>query len=245
MKAMIFAAGLGTRLQPLTDSMPKALVEISGKTLLEHCIENLKKQGITDVIINVHHFSGQMINFLKQKKNFGISLQISDESKELLDTGGGILKARPLLDGTDPILIINVDVLTSLDFSELKKFHLSEQALASLVVRKRETSRYLLFDETRQLTGWKNNKTGEVKICREKQFPESKVYAFSGIQIIQPKLLDLIEEQGRFSIIDLYLRLAKTETIKAFIDESPVWMDLGKYGHLKLAEQILRQRGSD
>ena len=241
MRAMIFAAGLGTRLQPLTNNTPKALVEISGKSLLEHCIENLKNQGITNIVINVHHFSEQIVNFLELKKNFGINLQISDESEKLLDTGGGILKAKPFLKGNEPILIINVDVLTNLDLHELQNFHLKEKALASLVVRKRETSRYLLFDETKQLTGWKNNKTGESKVCRKKRFSLSTAYAFSGIQMIQPELLDFIEETGRFSIIDLYLRLAKTETIKAFIDEKSVWMDLGKYEQIAQAEQLLKQ----
>jgi NDP-sugar pyrophosphorylase family protein len=136
---------------------------------------------------------------------------------------------------------LNVDVLTNLDFSELKKFHLKEQALASLVVRKRETSRYLLFDETNQLTGWKNSKTSETKISREREFKESTAYAFSGIQAIQPKLLDLIEEQGKFSMIDLYLRLAKTQTIKAFVDEKSIWMDLGKYEQIGQAEQLVKQ----
>jgi NDP-sugar pyrophosphorylase family protein len=241
MKAMIFAAGLGTRLKPLTNNKPKALVEILGKTLLQHCVENLKKQGISDIVINVHHFSSQIINLLKHQNNFGANVQISDESEALLDTGGGILKAKPLLSGNGPILLLNVDVLTNLDFSELKKFHLKEQALASLVVRKRETSRYLLFDETNQLTGWKNSKTGETKISREREFKESTAYAFSGIQAIQPKLLDLIEEQGKFSVIDLYLRLAKTQTIKAFVDEKSIWMDLGKYEQIGQAEQLVKQ----
>lgn len=238
---MLFAAGLGTRLQPLTTNQTKALIEISGKTLLERSINGLKKQGITNIVINVHHFSEQVINFLKLNDNFGLNLQISNESDQLLDTGGGILKAKPFLKGNEPVLIINVDVLTNLDFLQLEKFHLKENALTSLVVRKRESMRYLYFDDSNQLTGWKNTKTGKCKICREERFYHSTAYAFSGIQMIHPRLLDLIEERGRFSIIDLYLRLAKTETIKAFIDHHSIWMDLGKYEQVEQAEQLAKQ----
>lgn len=241
MKAMIFAAGLGTRLQPLTNNTPKALVKISGKTLLEYCILNLKNQRITDITINVHHYSEQVINFLKLKNNFGINLQISNESEELLNTGGGILKAAPLLKGKEPIMIINVDVLTNLNFQKLLYYHQKHNALVSLVVRKRDTSRYLMFDDTHQLSGWKNIKTKENKISRAEQFPHSMAYAFSGIQIIQPKLLDLIEEKGCFSIIDLYLRLANNNVIKAFIDNSSIWMDLGKYEQIEQAKQLIKQ----
>ncbi|HKJ41712.1 MAG TPA: nucleotidyltransferase family protein [Sunxiuqinia sp.] len=242
MKAMIFAAGLGTRLKPLTDDRPKALAEISGKTLLQRCIENLKRQGISDVVINVHHFSTQIISFLKEHNNFGLHVQISDESSELLETGGGLLKARPLLMGDQPILIINVDVLTDLDFQKLEGFHQHEKALATLVVRRRKTSRYLMFDTNRQLTGWKNLKSGTTKVCRMNDFENSNEYAFSGIQLIQPELLDLITETGRFSIINLYLRLAEKHSIKAFVDEQSNWMDLGKYEQLEEAKQLIQKQ---
>ncbi|WP_339738730.1 nucleotidyltransferase family protein [uncultured Sunxiuqinia sp.] len=245
MQAMLFAAGLGTRLQPLTNSKPKALVEINGKSLLERSLENLKSQGISDVVINVHHYSDQLIDFLKQHNHFEMNIQISDESDELLDTGGGILNAGPLFNPEDPILILNVDVLTNLSFRELLYFHQHEKALATLVVRSRETSRYLLFDGKRQLTGWKNKQTGATKISRPEQFPQSTPYAFSGIQIIQPDLLKQIREQGKFSVIDLYLRLAKTEVIKAFVDEESVWMDLGKYEQMGEAERLVKQLEQD
>ena len=241
MKAMIFAAGLGTRLKPLTNDRPKALVEISGKNLLERCIENLKQQGISDIIINVHHYSEQISSFLKQHNNFGLNLQISDESNKLLDTGGGLLKAKSLLAGKEPILIINVDILTDLNFRELEEYHIKEEALATLVVRERETSRYLLFDDTNQLIGWKNKQTGAIKICRKSGITQANNYAFSGIQIIEPELLELITETGRFSIIDLYLRLAKKQTIKAFVDDKSRWMDLGKYEQIAQAEQLIKQ----
>jgi NDP-sugar pyrophosphorylase family protein len=241
MQAMLFAAGLGTRLQPLTNNKPKALVEINGKTLLQRSLESLKVQGISDVVINVHHFADQVIDFLNRHKHFAMNIQISDESDGLLDTGGGILKAKPLFKADEPILILNVDVLTNLSFRELLRFHQREKALASLVVRNRETSRYLLFDDKQQLTGWQNRKTGANKISRPVEFGQSTPYAFSGIQIIQAELLNLIREQGKFSIIDLYLRLAKTETIKAFVDEKSVWMDLGKYEQIGEAEQLAKK----
>ena len=241
MQAMIFAAGLGTRLQPLTNKNPKALVEINGKTLLERCIVRLKEQGITDIVINVHHEASLIIDFLKSKNDFGLDIQISDETKELLDTGGGILKANALLKKNMPVLIVNVDVLTNLSFKELMEYHSSKKALATLVVRQRETARYLLFDERNQLTGWKNIKTGDCKVSRPIEFPKSKPYAFSGIHIIQPELISMIEERGKFSIIDLYLRLAKTQRIHAFIDDKSEWMDLGKYEQLKEAENMVKR----
>jgi len=237
---MLFAAGLGTRLQPLTNSKPKALVEINGKSLLQRSLENLKAQGVSDVVINVHHFPDQLIDFLNQYKHFEMNIQISDERDELLDTGGGILKAKPLFNAGEPILILNVDVLTNLPFQKLLRLHQQEKALATLVVRNRKTSRYLLFDNKQQLTGWKNNQTGATKVSRPDEFQRSTPYAFSGIQIIQPELLDQIREKGKFSIIDLYLRLAKTEIIKAFIDEQSVWMDLGKYEQMVEAERLIR-----
>ncbi len=241
MQAMLFAAGLGTRLQPLTNNKPKALVEINGKSLLQRSLENLKAQGVSDVVINVHHFSDQLLNFLKRHKHFAMNIKISDESDELLDTGGGILNAKPLFNPEEPILILNVDVLTNLAFHEVLRFHQQEKALATLVVRNRETSRYLLFDSKQQLTGWKNIQTDATKISRPDEFQQSTPYAFSGIQIIQPELLNQIREEGKFSIIDLYLRLAKTEIIKAFVDEKSVWMDLGKYEQVGEAERLIKK----
>ncbi len=242
---MLFAAGLGTRLQPLTNSKPKALVEINGKTLLQRSLESLKAQGISDVVINVHHFPDQLIDFLHQHNHFAMNIQISDERDELLDTGGGILNAISLFKPDEPILILNVDVLTNLSFRELLHFHQQEKALATLVVRNRKTSRYLLFDDKHQLTGWKNEQTGSTKISRPNEFPQSTPYAFSGIQIIQPKLLNQIHEKDKFSIIDLYLRLAKTEIIKAFVDENSAWMDLGKYEQMGEAERLVKKLEQD
>lgn len=238
MKAMIFAAGLGTRLKPLTDDRPKALVEIGGITLLERCINHLKQSGVQEVIINVHHFAGKMKAFLAAHNNFGITIHISDESDELLDTGGGILKAGEWLQGNDPILIINVDVLTDLNFETLLAYHCQQKALATLVVRQRATSRYLLFKHHR-LVGWTNKNTGELKASRPAEVDKADEYAFSGIHIIQPELLELITEQGKFSIIDLYLRLAREHDIACYVDNDSAWMDLGKIQDLDKATQLI------
>jgi len=240
MKAMLFAAGLGTRLKPLTDSKPKALVEIGSMTLLERCIRQLKQNYVSDITINVHHFAEQIQSFLKKHENFGLTIHISDESEHLLDTGGGILKAKEFLTGDEPVLLINVDVLTNLNFQDLLNFHSSSGSLATLVVRSRKTSRYLLFNEA-QLAGWKNAKTGELKISRPDLIDEAKEFAFSGIHMINPGLLNRITEKGKFSIIDLYLRLAKTEKISAFVDQKSVWMDLGKVEEIRQAEQLIKQ----
>ena len=239
MRAMIFAAGLGTRLQSETAGKPKALVEISGRTLLEHAIGYLKKFGITEMVINVHHFADQIIDFLHANRNFGINIQISDERDFLLDTGGGLKKAGALFSGNGPIVLYNVDIFTNLDLYHLFSFHIRQKALATLVVRKRETSRYLLFDRNYQLTGWKNVKTNEIKICRPELVNESEAFAFSGIQIVNPDIFELIVEEGKFSIIDLYLRLAQSHVIKAFVDDSQMWLDLGKKEQLPDAERLI------
>jgi len=239
MKAMIFAAGLGTRLRPLTDNKPKALVEVAGKTLLQRVIEKVSDAGFKEIVVNIHHFGDQIIDFLERNNNFGLDIQISDERDELLDTGGGILKARPLLEGSEPFLVYNVDVLCSLDLKKLLQWHRKHQALATLVVRKRDTARYLLFDEDMQLSGWTNIKTGEVKMARQK--PEVDKFAFSGIHIIESSVFPLITETGKFPIIPMYLRLAEQNAIYGFEDTSDLWMDLGKPGQLKVAEERLSE----
>jgi N-acetyl-alpha-D-muramate 1-phosphate uridylyltransferase len=241
-KALLFAAGLGTRLKEETQNKPKALVRLAGKPLLQHAIEHLRKFGIKELTINVHHFAEQIITFIAENNSFGIQIHISDERDELLDTGGGLKKASEFLSGTEPILIYNVDVISDLDLNELLNYHLQHDALATLVVRSRQTSRYLMFDQNLQLTGWKNYSNGETRISRPDTFPESQPLAFSGIHLVQPKILDLITEKGKFPIMDLYLRLAKTNSIKAFIDQSELWMDLGKPEQLVAAEKIFRKK---
>lgn len=241
MKALLFAAGLGTRLKQHTENKPKALVMLAGKPLLQHAIEHLKKFGITDVTINVFHFADQVISFVHENNSFGIQIHFSDERPQLLDTGGGLKKAGDLLKGSEPILIYNVDVISNLDLNVLLDYHLRQKALATLVVRSRQTSRYLMFDPNLLLAGWRNFRNEESIISRPDAFTNAQPFAFSGIHIIQPELIDLITEEGKFPIMDLYLRLAKQNPIKAFVDESEIWMDLGKPEQLLAAKKIFRK----
>jgi len=227
MKAMILAAGLGTRLKPLTDSMPKALVEINGKTLLEHSIEHLKFFGVKDVIVNVHHFPDQIISFLKKKKNFGINMEVSDERDQLLDTGGGFKKASWFFEEGGPFVVRNVDILSNLDLGAMLDFHLKNKAVATLAVRNRETSRYMLFNERNELIGWTNISTGERKLSR-KDFKRMHPLAFSGIQILDPAIIPLLTEEGKFSLIGMYLRLSRDNRICAYNDDDSFWFDAGK-----------------
>lgn len=235
---MIFAAGLGTRLQPLTNDKPKALVNLGGITLLERCINRLISFNISDIIINVHHFADLVEDFLRQHNNFGINIQISDEREMLLNTGGAILHAKKLLQGEEHILIVNVDILSNLNLSMLIHQHLTDKNLATLVVRNRNTSRLLLFNQS-LLCGWKNISSNEMKIARPELIDDATSYAFSGIQIISPELLTKITETGSFSIIDMYLRLAQSERIGAFVDNDSVWMDLGKFSDIDKANELL------
>jgi len=230
MKAMILAAGMGIRLRPVTDNIPKALVEVNGKPLLQHALEHLSAYGIREVIVNVHHLGHQIIDFLVQHNNFGMEIAISDESDRLLETGGGIMKAAWFFDDGDPFLVRNVDVLSDLDLSMVEKVHNSDESLATLVVRTRKTARYFLFDNTLQLCGWENTRTGEQRITRQKS--DMIPLAFSGIQVLDPKIFTFITESGRFSLTDLYLRLAETKKITGFKDDFSSWRDIGKPSEL-------------
>lgn len=230
MKAMIFAAGLGSRLHPLTETKPKALVKYKGKILLQSAIEYLKNNGVSEIIVNVHHFADQVINFIEQT-DFGIPIFISDERNNLLETGGGLKFAYNFFD-KNPFILYNTDVITDLNLKDLISSHNANNPLATLVVRKRDTTRYLIFDEDFRLSGWKNIKTGEIKLKRE--VLDSQSLAFSGIHIIDPEIFDKIPaDWERFSMIDLYLHLAKENYIKAFLDTNPNWLDIGKPEHLK------------
>jgi NDP-sugar pyrophosphorylase family protein len=240
MKAIIFAAGLGTRLKPLTNNCPKALVMLNDQPLLWHSINSLKRSGIEKVIVNVHHFADSIKKYLEEE-DFGITIHISDESDELLDTGGGLLKARKFLDGKEPFIACNVDILSSVDLKKAIEFHTLHNPIATLVVRKRETSRYFLFDENMALSGWKNIETGEEKISSD-AFSKSTTWAFSGIQVISPAIFDLITERGKFSVTPLYLRLAEHHKIMGFPDNSDFWLDLGKPGQISIAEKYLSTR---
>jgi len=242
--AMIFAAGLGTRLKPYTTNCPKALVELAGKPLLEHCILKLIDFGVDRIVINVHHFADQVEEFLQSKDNFGVDIRISDERDLLLDTGGAIKKAKPLFIPNAPILIYNVDILSSLKLEDLFAAHKGNQALATLNLRDKNTNRCLCFNKEGLLSGWKNELSGEVKIVNE-SINTSETYSFSGIHIIDSQLLDLIEEGAVFSIIDLYLRLAKEHRIAGHYDSSDLWMDLGKPEQLLKAEELLKTNMTD
>lgn len=239
MKAMIFAAGLGTRLKPITDTLPKALVPIAGKTLLEHTILKLKSSGFTDIVINVHHFAGQIIDFLKANNNFGVNISISDESEMLLETGGGIRKAAPLL-GSEPFLIHNVDIVSNIDLRHLYNEHIKTGADATLLVSKRNSSRALLFDASGNLAAWKNLNTGEVKTpYKSLDFDSLKEYAFSGIHVFSPSLFPLMENYpDKFPIMDFYLDVCSSASIKASVSNNLKLIDVGKLDSLAEAEKL-------
>lgn len=236
---MVFAAGLGTRLRPLTDTMPKALVPINATPLLEHVLVKIKQAGILEVVVNVHHFSQQIIDFLEEKQNFGISIQISDESNELLETGGGLRKALTLLGENEPILLHNVDILSNLNLSELITTHQATDG-ATLVVSTRNTSRYLLFDENMALAGWHNVKTNELRPSSV-NWESLHALAFSGIQIVSPQLFSSMADMPkRFSIIDFYLKMMNTTPIRAYIPSDYRMIDVGKIDTLNTAEEFIQ-----
>ena len=226
-KAMILAAGLGTRLRPITDTIPKALVKVDGHTLLEGAIRHLANYGVKEIIINVYHFADQIIQYLDQNINFGLNITISDEKDQLLDTGGGLKRSSRFFAGREPFFVRNVDIISDLDLTSMMEYHLQSHALATLAVRKRETSRYFLFNPDHRLCGWTNLKTGEKSLSFESS-RNLEMMAFSGIQILNPEIFDLITEEGKFSLTTLYLRLAKDHTIMGFIDNGSVWRDVGK-----------------
>jgi len=238
---MIFAAGLGTRLKPITDNLPKALVPIAGKPLLEHVILKLKAAGFGEIIINVHHFPDQIIDFLKVNDNFGIRIEVSDERNELLDTGGGIRKAAWFFDDGKPFLVHNVDILSNLDLNALYQQHLQTDSLATLVVSKRDTFRYLLFDKSLRLNGWINEKTSETKPVGFTKSESHLKLAFAGIQVLSPQVFDLMKPFGlKFSIMDFYLSTAQSELIDGFIPAYFDILDVGKLNVLDEAERFVK-----
>ncbi len=241
MKAMLFAAGLGTRLGNLTTNKPKALVEVNGKPLIEYAINYLKLYGITDIIINVHHFADSIINFVESKNNFNINIQFSDERDLLLETGGGLLKAKHFFENEDCFVVFNTDIYTSLNLEDLINEHLKNKSLATLAVRKRKSSRYFLFSNDGILSGWENTKTNEKIITRQNE--KLNNFAFSGIHVISNKIFDLIQEKQntKFSITKSYLQLSEKYKIMAFEDNSDYWIDAGKPESLKEIELILRK----
>lgn len=238
---MIFAAGLGTRLKPLTDTLPKALVPIAGKPLLEHVILKLKAAGFDEIIVNIHHFPDQIIDFLKANDNFGIRIEVSDERDQLLDTGGGIRKVASFFDDGKPFLVHNVDILSNLDLKELYNQHLRTNSLATLVVSERDTFRYLLFDDNLRLNGWINEKTGETKPAGLSKPELYNKLAFSGIQVLSPQVFDLMKElEPKFTIMDFYLSNAPTQLISGFIPADYKMLDVGKLNVLDEAEKFVQ-----
>ena len=245
MKAMIFAAGLGTRLRPLTNDRPKALVEIGGKTMLERVITRLARCGFDDITINIHHFGQQIIDFLEQHGNYGLNIHISDERDLLLDTGGGILKARTLLDGDEPFLVHNADILTSVDLLAMYRSHVESNAMATVLVKDRNTSRYFVFDDDYRLQGWINRETGETRPSGFSLQEGMCQLAFGGIHVMSPSIFDELEKyskgQAKFSITPFYVHECHNHFIKGYVQDSPyTWLDVGKPETLKLAEKILK-----
>lgn len=244
MKAMIFAAGLGTRLKPFTDTMPKALVPINGTPMLEHVITRLVAQGFDDIVVNVYHFGEKIIEFLKSKNNFGVNIHISDERDCLLDTGGGILKARQWLDGNEPILIHNADILTDLNLCKMWQHHIESGADATLLVAARKTTRYFLFDNDNNLNGWTNISTGEIKPKTLTEISHLTQLAFGGVHIISPSIFDTLEHyssEPKFSITPFYIDSCNTLKIKGYQPEDTYqWFDIGKPETLTLAENSFK-----
>jgi NDP-sugar pyrophosphorylase family protein len=250
MKAMIFAAGLGTRLKPLTDNCPKALIQVGGKPMLQITIEHLIKYGFNDIIINIHYLGNHITDFLKQHHHFGINIEISDESNEILETGGGLWKARHFFNDEKSFLVCNADVLTNINLEKFYQSHIQNNAMATLAVRQRNSSRYLLFDDKDILFGWENIKTHEVKIPRKipaeikaeladhETFPLHE-HAFSGYQFISPEIFKHNKHEGKFSMIDWYLDVCRHHIIKAFHHDDDIWIDIGSPEELAKANEVV------
>ena len=235
-KAMIFAAGLGTRLKPFTDNYPKALFKVNGKTLLDRNVEYLKKFGITDIIINLHHFGEQIIAHAERNNNWGINIAFSDESAELLDTGGGLLKATDYFEDTENFILYNADILTNLHLDKMMEFHLIRSPMATLSVSDRISSRYFLFNQDYQLCGWENISTGEKKISRVGENYHQR--AFSGIHIVNRTMLTTRKAVTKFSITDWYLDLCSKKTILGYEESGAEFVDVGKMESLSKAERL-------
>lgn len=250
-KAMIFSAGLGTRYKPWTDNHPKALAPVNGKSLLQRNIEYLQGFGITELVINIHHLADQVIDTLQTHKGWGSSYTLSDETALLLETGGGLMKARPLLE-EGPFVAMNVDILTDLDLGAMIRDHFSEgggasdgagasgaadgsgsggaRPLATLAVTSRSTSRYFLFDDSRRLRGWRNVQTGQERMAEDHSGDSASLQqkAFSGIHIIDPVFFSLVRQTGKFSMVDVYLDLAGQHIIRGFDHSGGKLIDVGK-----------------
>lgn len=236
MKAMIFSAGLGTRFKPWTDKHPKALALVNGKPLLQHNIEYLQRYGINDVVVNVHHFADQVIEAIQKNKGWGSNVLISDESDEVLETGGGLLKAKNLLQDGGSFITLNADFLTDLDINALIRFHNDKKSLISFGITNRKTSRYFLFNEENRLCGWRNIVTGEEKISIVKE--NLKEMAYSCVVIFQPQIFELIPQRGKFSLVETYLSLAENHLIYGYDHSGDKLVDVGKPESVAVAEKL-------
>lgn len=236
MQAMIFCAGLGTRFKPWTDKHPKALAVINGKSLLQRNIEYLQQHGITDVIVNVHHFADQIVDAIEKNNGWGSNITISDETNAVLETGGGLVQAQKLFKPGQKFITLNADILTDLNINELLKFHKEHKPLISMAVSDRKTSRNLLFDSANRLCGWRNNSTGEERISMPMINPAAKAY--DCVVVFEYDVFNLNYFEGKFSLIDLYLDLAKSNTILGYNHSAERWIDVGKPESIPIAEKI-------
>lgn len=236
MKAMLFAAGLGTRLKPWTDEHPKALAMVNGKSLLQRNIEYLQSAGVTEFVVNVHHFADQIVQAVNENQGWGSVVHISDETDQLLDTGGGLVKAAHYFTGDPYFIVMNVDILTDLRLAKMIQHHLDMNALATLAVTDRMSNRNLLFDEEQSLVGWRQLEPFSEKIVKSSQFLIPK--AFSGVHVISPSIFDKVRLQGKFSMIDLYLSLANHFNIVGFDHTGTRFLDVGKPGSLQMANDF-------
>lgn len=247
-QAMIFAAGLGTRLKPLTDTMPKALVRIGGEPLIKHVILRLKEAGFQRIVVNVHHFAQQIIDYLEENEHFGLDIRISDETEQLLETGGGIKKARNLFDPHSPVLIHNVDILSNVDLTAFYDHACSSGAEATLLVSERQTKRYLLFNDKYRLVGWTNKETGEVKSPHnwvKDDLQSLQMLAFSGIHVFSPALFPMMDQwPDRFPIIDFYLKACATHPLSGYVADNLRMIDVGKLDSLQQAEEFLLDKNT-
>ncbi|MCB0508908.1 MAG: nucleotidyltransferase family protein [Bacteroidetes bacterium] len=266
MKAMIFAAGFGTRLKPLTDTCPKALVQVGNKPMLQHTIEHLIKHGVSEIIINIHYLGNQIIEFLQENNNFNIRIDISDETDLILETGGGLLKAQHFFDDNKPFLVCNADVFTNINLTNFFQFHQAQNAIATLAVRHRKSSRVLLFDEKNELQGWQNFKNEEAKfpsifgdsaahyydaqseIFSDKKYDAIKnatTYAFSGYQILSPEIFKHTTRTGIFSLVEWYIDICAQQKIIAYEHNEDVWIDIGSPVQLQKANAIYNSIAKD
>ncbi len=235
-RAMIFAAGLGTRFKPWTDSHPKALALVNGKSLLQRNIEYLQQYDIKDVVVNVHHFADQIIDTIKENNGWGSKIIISDETDEVLETGGGLLKAKKLLQGNEPFFTLNADFLTDLNLNDLLAYHQQKKGIISFGITSRKSSRNFLFDEDNRLCGWMNNTTGKKRISIDK--PNLKPMAYSCVVIFEPTVLELIPQRGKFSLVDTYLSLAADYPIYGYDHTGDKLVDVGKPESVAVAENL-------